>query len=59
MKRNVMLSLIAAFVLFACGSTVCFGDGPEPICYPGAPCATNLSDGPVPICYPGHPCILR
>jgi hypothetical protein len=61
MKRNVMLSLIAALVLLACGSTPCLADGPEPICYPGHPCAAKLFDGgdPVPICYPGRPCGTR
>jgi len=62
MKRKVMLSLIAAFVLLACGSTQCLADGgPVPICYPGHPCAARLFDGgePVPICYPGHPCAVK
>ena len=61
MKKNVMLSLIAAFALLFCGSTPCLGDdgGPEPICYPGTPCAGRLFDGPVPICFPGTPCITK
>jgi hypothetical protein len=62
MKRNVMLSLIAAFVLLACGSTPCLADGPIPICYPGHPCAAKLFDGgggPEPICFPGHPCAVK
>jgi hypothetical protein len=61
MKRNVMLSFIAALVLLACGSTLCLADGgggPEPICYPGKPCAAIISEGPSPepICFPGRPC---
>jgi hypothetical protein len=61
MKRNVMLSLIAALVLLACGSTPCLADGPTPmpICYPGTQCAADLSGGPEPICFPGHPCISQ
>lgn len=63
MKRNVMLSLIAAFVLLACGSTPCLGEGPSPmpICFPGTHCAAKLFDGPtpMPICYPGYPCTAK
>ena len=64
MKRNVMLSLIAALVLLACGSTPCLADGsggPVPICYPGHPCIAKLFDGPVPVpvCYPGDHCVAK
>ena len=63
MKRNVILPLVTAFVLLACSSAQCLGDGPgpEPICYPGTPCAAKLFDGgdPVPICYPGTPCAAK